>query len=193
MGKCYRTFRKTFKTPRRPYEKERLDRELKLVGDYGLRNKREVWRVQLTLSKVRGVARKLLTLSEKDPKRIFEGGALMRRLTRMGLLNDTQQKLDFILGLNLEQFLDRSLQTRVFEAGLAKSLHHARVLIKQRHIRVGRRLVTIPSFMCRLESDKHIEFALTSPLGGGRPGRVKRRNDRLKAEKGGGDADDDEV
>jgi len=193
MGKCYRTFRKTFKTPRRPYEKERLDRELKLVGDYGLRNKREVWRLQLTLSKVRGVARKLLTLSEKDPKRIFEGGALMRRLTRMGLLNDTQQRLDFILGLNLEQFLDRRLQTRVFEAGLAKSLHHARVLIKQRHIRVGRRMVDVPSFMLRLESDKHIEFSLTSPLGGGRPGRVKRKSDRTKAEKGGGDGDDDEV
>merc|ERR1719229_2015769 len=193
MGKCYRTFRKTFKTPRRPYEKEHLDKELKLVGDYGLRNKREVWRVQLTLSKVRGVARKLLTLSEKDPKRIFEGGALMRRLTRMGLLNDTQQKLDFILGLNLEQFLDRRLQTRVFEAGLAKSLHHARVLIKQRHIRVGRRLCDVPSFMLRLDSDKHIEFALTSPLGGGRPGRVKRKTDRNKAAKGGDGDDEDEV
>merc|ERR1712038_1659914 len=116
----------------------------------------------------------------------------MRRLTRMGLLTDAQQKLDYVLGLSIEQFLDRRLQTRVFEAGLAKSLHHARVLIQQRHIRVGRRLVNVPSFMCRLESDKHIEFALTSPLGGGRPGRVKRKNDRLKAEKGVGE-DDDEV
>merc|ERR1711874_172502 len=187
-----RSYSKTYSVPRRPFESARLDRELKLVGDYGLRNKREVWRVQLTLSKVRGVARRLLTLDEKDPRRIFEGGALMRRLTRMGLLNDTQQKLDFILGLNLEQFLDRRLQTRVFEAGLAKSLHHARVLIKQRHIRVGRRMVDVPSFMLRLESDKHIEFALTSPLGGGRPGRVKRKSDRSKADKG-GDDDDDEV
>merc|ERR1719333_1928546 len=123
---------------------------------------------------------------------MFEGAALMRRLTRLGLLNESQQRLDFILGLTIEQFLDRRLQTRVFEAGLAKSLHHARVLIKQRHIRVGRRLCNVPSFMVRLESDKHIEFALTSPLGGGRPGRVKRKNDRLKAEKGGGEDDDDE-
>merc|ERR1712061_841539 len=155
MGKNHRTFSKTFKTPRRPYEKERLDRELKIVGDYGLRNKREVWRVQYTLSKIRGVARKLLTLTEKDPRRLFEGTALLRRLTRMGLLTENQQKLDYVLGLTLEQFLDRRLQTRVFEAGLAKSLHHARVLIKQRHIRVGRRLVDVPSFMLRLESDKH--------------------------------------
>lgn len=33
------------------------DSELKIVGEYGLRNKREVWRVQLTLSKIRRAAR----------------------------------------------------------------------------------------------------------------------------------------
>lgn len=37
----------------------------------------------------------------------------------------------------------------------------------------------IPSYLVRVESQKHIDFALTSPLGGGRPGRVRRK--RLKA------------
>lgn len=59
---------KTFKKPRRPFEKERLDAELKTVGEYGLRNKRELWRVQMVLSKLRARARTLLTLDEKDPK-----------------------------------------------------------------------------------------------------------------------------
>ena len=64
---------KTYVTPRRPFEKERLDQELKLVGEFGLRNKREVWRVKYTLAKIRKAARELLTREEKDPKRLFEG------------------------------------------------------------------------------------------------------------------------
>ena len=188
MGKNYRNCSKVSKPPRRPYEKERLDRELNLIGQFGLKNKREVWRVQLTLAKIRAVARSLLTLPEKDPKRLFEGQALMRRLTRLGLLTETENKLDYILGLSIEKFLERRLQTRVFQAGLAKSIHHARVVIRQRHIRVGKRLVNVPSFMVRLDSEKHIDFALTSPLGGGRPGRVRRKT--LKTKDGGDDEDD---
>lgn len=37
-------------------------------------------------------------------------------------------------------------------------------------------VVNIPSFMVRVDSQKHIDFALTSPFGGGRAGRVKRKS-----------------
>lgn len=126
---------KTFKKPRRPYEKERLDAELKLVGEYGLRCKRELWRVQYALSRIRNAARMLLTLDEKNSRRIFEGEALLRRMNRYGLLDESQNKLDYVLALTVENFLERRLQTLVFKTGMAKSIHHARVLIRQRHIR----------------------------------------------------------
>jgi small subunit ribosomal protein S9e len=148
---------------------------MKLCGEYGLRNKKEIWRIGLTLSNIRRVARELLTLEERDPRRLFNGNALIRRLIRIGVLDESKAKLDYVLGLKIEDFLERRLQTLVFKLGLAKSIHHARTLIKQRHIRVGKQIVDIPSFVVRLDSQKHIEFALTSPYGGGRAGRVKRK------------------
>ena len=106
-------YSKNYATPRRPFEKARLDQELKLIGEYGLRNKREVWRVKYSLAKVRTAARILLTLEEKDPKRLFEGNALLRRLVRIGVLDEGKMKLDYVLGLKVEDFLERRLQTQV--------------------------------------------------------------------------------
>jgi small subunit ribosomal protein S9e len=188
----FRNYGKTFKKPRRPFEKERLDAELKLVGEYGLRNKRELWRVQYALSRIRNNARMLLTLDEKNTRRIFEGEALLRRMNRYGLLDESQNKLDYVLALTVENFLERRLQTLVFKSGMAKSIHHARVLIKQRHIRVGKQIVDVPSFMVRVDSQKHVDFALSSPLGGGRPGRVKRKNMKAASKKASGGDDDEE-
>lgn len=54
--------------------------------------------------------------------------------------------------------------------------------------RVGKQMVNIPSFAVRLDSEKHIDYALTSPFGNGRPGRNKRKN----AGGGGGDGGDGE-
>eukprot|EP01122_Echinamoeba_exundans_P001428 TRINITY_DN11487_c1_g1_i1.p1 TRINITY_DN11487_c1_g1~~TRINITY_DN11487_c1_g1_i1.p1 ORF type:complete len:193 (+),score=63.69 TRINITY_DN11487_c1_g1_i1:55-633(+) len=176
-----RNHRKTSTRPRRPFEKERLDSELQLCGQYGLKSKHEVWRVQFLLSKIRTAARELLTLDEKDPRRMFEGAALIRRLQRIGVLDESKAKLDYVLSLTVSDFLERRLQTQVLKLGLAKSIHHARVLIRQRHIRVGKQTVNVPSFVVRGESQKHIDFALTSPFGGGRAGRVKRAKLRRAA------------
>merc|ERR1712083_342960 len=187
--KGYNNYGKTFRKPKRPFEKERLDAEMKIIGEYGLKNKREVWRVQYALAKIRTAAHTLLTLDEKSEQRMFQGEALLRRMVRLGLLLESEKKLDYVLGLTAAKIMERRLQTKVFKLGLAKSIHHARVLIRQRHIRVGKQICDIPSFIVRLDSQKHIDFALKSPFGGGRPGRVRR-----KRQKSGGDdkGDDDE-
>merc|ERR1712086_459977 len=181
VGYQLRNFSKTSKTPRRAYDKERLDAELKMIGTFGLKNKREIWRNGLILSKVRAVARNLLTMDEKDPRRIFEGQAPMRRMIRYGILDEDKQRLDYVLALKVEDFLERRLQTLVFSRGLAKSIHHARVLIRQRRIRVGNQLVNVPSFNVRTSSEKHIDFSTNSPYGQGAPGRVAKKRAASRA------------
>ena len=78
----------------------------------------------------------MLTLDLKDPKRLFETPPLIRRLKRFGLMTDEENSLDDILKLSTQRIMERRLQTKVFKQGLAKSIHHARVLIRQRHIRL---------------------------------------------------------
>ena len=105
-------------------------------------------------------------------------------MSRYGLLADEELDLDSILQLTTQKLLERRLQTKVYKQGLAKSIHHARVLIRQRHIRVGAQLVNVPSFNVRTSSEKHIDFAVNSPYGQGKPGRVARKRAAARAAAG---------
>jgi len=160
-----------------------LERELKICGQYGLKNKRELWRVQLLLSKIRKAARVLLTLDAKDPRRVFEGQALLARLKRLGVLGEDKSSLDYVLNLTVDDFLLRRLQTQVSQEQIAKSIHHARILVRHGHIAVNNRVVNVPSFIVHVESKRHINYdALSAFAVGGKPGRVRKR--ALKAGKG---------
>lgn len=41
------------------------------------------------------------------------GNALIRRLVRIGVLDETRMRLDYVLALKIEDFLERRLQTQV--------------------------------------------------------------------------------
>lgn len=66
------------------------------------------------------------------------------------------------------------------------------LLFTKGSLSVGKQIVNVPSFVVRLDSQKHIDFALTSPYGGGRPGRVKRKRAAAAAAKGDEGEEDDE-
>jgi small subunit ribosomal protein S4 len=153
--------RKKFETPRFPWRTGVLETELKLLGQYGLRNKREIWRHKTLLSKYRGIARSLLGMSVEERREPEK--QLLGRLDRLGILPETAV-LDDVLVLSLEDILERRLQTLVFQKGLAKSVHQARQLITHGHVAIAGRRVSSPSYLVLKEEEAKITYAPTSPL-----------------------------
>ena len=150
-----------------------------MCGEFGLKSKREIWRVQLVLARLRKRARELLTLEPKDERRVFEGAALLRQMLKFGLLDrENENGLDYVLSMTLHKLLERRLQTRVFRSKLANSIHHARTLIKGRHIAVNGRIVNVPSFLVTIDNEQRINLHSKSPLNGGRAGRMLRKKNK---------------
>jgi len=152
--------RKKWQPPGHPWVKERLIEEMKLMGEYGLRNKREIWIAAAMLRKFRHRARSLLALPEDVRKQ--EEKALLSKLYELGLV-DENATLDDVLSLHTKDLLERRLQTIVYKKGLAKTIHHARQLIVHGHIAINGRRVTSPGYIVPRSEEDLIGYAPTSP------------------------------
>ncbi len=159
--------RKKYVTPRKPWDKVRLEREAQLLIKYGLRNKRELWRFENILRKYRRVARDLLSKVNLPGKEgeiaRAKANAVINRLIRMGVLEE-KATLDDILNLTVEDFLERRLQTIVYRQGLARTIKQARQLITHGHIAVDGRRVTSPSYIVERDEETKIGFYPNSPF-----------------------------
>jgi len=153
--------KKKYETPRVPWRLDILESELRLLGEYGLRNKRELWHYKAILSKFRNMARYLLSVPSS--KRVKLESQLLTRLKFLGILPENAI-LDNVLDLDLESILERRLQTIVQRKGLARSMHQARQLITHGHIVVDNRKVVSPGFLVPNKEENNIRYTLTSPL-----------------------------
>jgi small subunit ribosomal protein S4 len=152
---------KRYTTPKRPYDVANLEEELKLIGAYSLRNKRELWSHRTELSTLRRRARQLLSM---DPvARADTEKEMIRRLSGLGLVSE-RAILDDILELSIKDLMERRLQTFIFRKGMAKSLYQARQLITHGHIAISGRKVKAPSYMVTVEDEANLNYAESSPL-----------------------------
>jgi small subunit ribosomal protein S4 len=152
---------KSYSTPKRPYETTALMDDLRLIGAYGLRNKRELWKAHSELSKIRGRARDLLSLETEE--RGDKERQIIRKLAQRGMVMETS-RIEDVLTLTVEDMLERRLQTYVYRRGMANSLYQARQLITHGHIAVGDRKVTSPSYNVKVEDEETLDFAQSSPF-----------------------------
>ena len=153
--------RKKYKTPRQPFERHRIDEELALIGKYGLRNMKAVWKVNTLLANFRSNARRLLSLEEEDRK--VGEMELIGRLQRLGLL-EKKATLDDVLSLKIENFLERRLQTLVYKKGMATTPYHSRQMIVHGHVMIGDKVAKSPSYLVPGGEEKLIMYSNSSPL-----------------------------
>jgi small subunit ribosomal protein S4 len=153
--------RKKYDTPRFRWRKDILQEELKLQGQYGLRNKHELWRHKTLLSKTRGIARSLISKSPEERAKM-ENEALAR-LKKLGILQDTAV-LDNVLDLSIEDILERRLQTIVFRKGLTRTIFQSRQLITHGHVSINGRRVTIPGYIVPKTEEALITYSAESAV-----------------------------
>ncbi|MGA8543151.1 MAG: 30S ribosomal protein S4 [Thermoplasmata archaeon] len=174
--------RRTYDTPKHPWEATRMDEERVLLDKYGLKNKRELWKAQSILRRIRGQARELQArLRTGEPQAQKETELLLARLGHLGVLSVGTPSLDDVLALTTEDILRRRFETVVFGHGLAPTPSSARKWIVQGHFSLGDHRVTRPGYLVRLDEESRISYAGTSPFSSDdHPMRVALR-ERLSA------------
>jgi small subunit ribosomal protein S4 len=153
--------KKKYVAPKKPFDSDRFEQELQLIGAYGLRNKRELWKHRTDLSHYRRNARQMLALSVSEREQ--NERELVTKLTRVGILK-TEPTLDHVLDLTLEDVLERRLQTIVFRKGLASSMHHARQLVTHGHIALDGARVNTPQRLITMSEEERLQYTSKSPL-----------------------------
>jgi len=147
--------RKSWRKPKRPLNYDLKMEELKTLGTFGLRTKKELWKAHTKLSSVRHQARSLLALQqdireEKEP-------ILMKSLARVGLVSN-EATLDDVLNLEVNDLLTRRLQTLVHKKFGFQTPYQARQAVVHGHIMIGDRIINIPSYTVTTDEEEQIQF-----------------------------------
>lgn len=146
-----RKSKKKYKRPKAIWNKAMIERDRELKKAFGLSKKHEIWKAETLLRKFRRLARRLAATKDKRTER-----ELIEKLARLGILSHGAG-LDDVLGLTVENILDRRLQTIVFKRGFAKTPKEARQLIVHGHVKIGDRKASYPSYLVpKSEEDKII-------------------------------------
>lgn len=153
--------RKVWKKPKQPLNYELKMEELKTLGTFGLKTKRELWKTRTELSRVRHQARSLLALSKEN--REAKEPILMKSLSRIGLVQK-DATLDDVLNLKVTDLLDRRLQTVVFKKLFFKTPYQARQAVVHGHIMIDDRVVDIPSYIIKVEEESKVHLIPESTL-----------------------------
>lgn len=146
---------KQYRTPNKPWDKDRIVEEKKIVDTYALKNKKELWRVQTILRNKRINARALLALPLEV--RVKKEKELLDSLKALGILRG-KPSLEDVLTLEITSFLERRLSVIVWRKGLANTAKQARQIVVHGHIGVNGKKVNVPSYLVKVDEESSVAY-----------------------------------
>ena len=160
--------RKKYSRPQRPFDKARIQEENALREKYGLKNKKEIWKADAAIRRIRNLAKKLITKSEEEKKQFID------RLEEKGF---EVKNIADVLSLNKEDWLKRRLQTIVFAKKLALTPKQARQFITHKQVSIGNQIVNIPSYQVGLKEESLVKVNIALKL---QPKKTSKKKEKVE-------------
>jgi len=142
---------KRYSKPKRPFDKTRIEEEAKIKKEFGLKNKKEIWKAEARIKAIREKAKKLISSSPEEQQ------ALFNRLKKIGL---NVNSIADVLSLNKEDYLKRRLQTIIANKKIAQTTRNARQLIVHKKILVDENVVNSPSYLVPINLEDKISLKI---------------------------------
>ena len=142
--------KKQFSRPKKPWQLSRIKEENQLAKEYGLRNKKELWRAAELLKNWRELAKQTVSLAAEKQEQ--ESKILLAKLQKYGIVA-TEAGIDDVLALTIKNILEKRLQTLVYKKSMALTPKQARQFITHNKVTVNGEKVSSPAYLVKL-SDK---------------------------------------
>jgi small subunit ribosomal protein S4 len=133
---------KLYSRPKRPFDKARIMEEAEIKEEFGLKNKKEIWRADAKVKVMRRKAKDLIKATPAEQKAFFE------RLNKIGM---NVNSISDVLSLDKKDYLNRRLQTIVYKKGLTSTVKTARQMIVHKKILIEGKALNIPSYIVPVE------------------------------------------
>jgi small subunit ribosomal protein S4 len=140
---------KIYSRPKRPFDKMRIEEEGKIKEEFGLKNKKEIWKAEAKIKVIREKAKRLISASEEEKNNFFE------RLKKIGF---NVNSISDVLSLDKKDYLKRRLQTILVQKKFASTTKGARQLITHKKVFVGEKNVSSPSYIVPIAMEDKIKL-----------------------------------
>ena len=138
---------KSYSRPKRPFNKERIVEENEIKTEFGLKNKKELWKSEARVKSIKERAKKLISADEKNQKALFD------KLKKIGI---NVNSIADVLSLDRRDYLKRRLQSILVNKKKSSTVKGARQLITHKKVLVNGNVVNSPSYIVPIELEGKI-------------------------------------